>query len=661
EDRQGDIDAWTVAIGNAITALQPKTFTVTYDACGGKMAIRSFDVVYGESFGELDQPVRTYYIFDGWYTAAEGGNLVTEDTVMTGITDLTIYAHWIQIDADYSSVEEALALITEDYELYYDESSIANIKAAVDAVEWGLGVESQKQINDWASDIRKAWNARKGKLVFVRYDANTGNVTSYGKEVRYGSTYGNLPTATHSNENYTFIGWFTEKNGGMQITPTTKVILTEDHILYARYEGMETQLADYSSVDAALGRVPADLSAYTDDSIQMLQAAINAVERDLTIDYQSTVNGWAEAINTAVDGLKLKAETIAPLDQVIGVETFVSAVYGDAPIHLNANAETTLTYEVLEGANIVNVDAFGNVTIIGAGMAKVKVTAVANEKYNAAEAIVAINVSKKSAKVTMQDVTVIEGETIEYLWTIDGFLDIDQTEIIITPKVDGNIISADVSGAKAGNYNVVVNTAVLTVLEPDYKMNCSGDESCPIYSFRDASTTAWYHDGVHYCLEKGVMNGFPEGLYKPDGEVTRAQLVVMLWRMEGSPIANYTLTFNDMDADWYKEAIRWAASEEIVKGHSEKEFAPDDPITREQLAAIFQRYASYKGYTVTERASLSSYVDAANVSSWAKDAVEWSVAVGLINGKSATELAPQDTATRAQAATMVYRFCEVIF
>ena len=136
-------------------------------------------------------------------------------------------------------------------------------------------------------------------------------------------------------------------------------------------------------------------------------------------------------------------------------------------------------------------------------------------------------------------------------------------------------------------------------------------------------------------------------------------LVTVLWRAEGQPVVNYLMTFADVDEGaYYGEAVRWAASEGIVKGYSEVEFAPDDLITREQIAAIMQRYADFKGIATDETAGLARFTDAAQVSDWAVGNLQWAVGTGLISGRDDGSLAPQDNTTRAEAAAILMRFLE---
>ena len=187
------------------------------------------------------------------------------------------------------------------------------------------------------------------------------------------------------------------------------------------------------------------------------------------------------------------------------------------------------------------------------------------------------------------------------------------------------------------------------------------EETCPMAAFSDLVYTAWYHDGVHYALENGLMVGMGDTMFGPDSKVTRAQLVTILWRMEGSPVVNYLMTFEDVPQDaWYAEAVRWATAEKIVNGYSSFEYGSNDEITREQMATMLYRYMQYKGYDISTKADINSYTDFDNISEYAVEAIQYAVGSGLIKGKSANTLNPKDTATRAEIATLMQRFCEGI-
>ena len=157
------------------------------------------------------------------------------------------------------------------------------------------------------------------------------------------------------------------------------------------------------------------------------------------------------------------------------------------------------------------------------------------------------------------------------------------------------------------------------------------------------------------------MNGTGAGSFEPYAAASRSMVVTIFWRMEGSPVVNYLMNFSDVDPEsCYGEAVRWAASEGIVNGCGGDLFRPDDPVTRQQLAAMFQRYAQHEEYDMSadENAVLSSYTDADRLSGWAVSAMQWACGTGLISGIDSVTLDPQGQTVRAQIAVMLQRFCE---
>lgn len=225
---------------------------------------------------------------------------------------------------------------------------------------------------------------------------------------------------------------------------------------------------------------------------------------------------------------------------------------------------------------------------------------------------------------------------------------------------DGSGAAVEVRDLGGGKYSFTMPESAVTVraLFSGGPESCGLGADCPAARFEDLDLTAWYHDGIHYCAERGLMNGVSADAFAPSATATRAMLVTTLWYLEGRPQVNYLMSFADVGQGlWYTEAVRWAASEGIVEGYSDAVFAPGDPITRQQMAVLFYRYAQYKGWDVSARSDLSGYEDASEISAWAQSAMSWANAESLVTGVSAEALTPKAAATRAQVATMLLRFC----
>ena len=185
-------------------------------------------------------------------------------------------------------------------------------------------------------------------------------------------------------------------------------------------------------------------------------------------------------------------------------------------------------------------------------------------------------------------------------------------------------------------------------------------EQAPL-PFHDVTEEDWFYDAVRYAYENGLMDGVGEGLFAPNSETTRAQLVTILYRLAGQPAVSGDLPFPDVESGtWYTDAVAWAAQNGIVNGVSDTEFAPGDDITREQLAAILYRYAACQGYDVSQRADLSGFGDASSIRGYAQEALSWAHAQGLVLGFEDGSLRPQGTASRAQIAAVLMRFLAAV-
>ena len=214
--------------------------------------------------------------------------------------------------------------------------------------------------------------------------------------------------------------------------------------------------------------------------------------------------------------------------------------------------------------------------------------------------------------------------------------------------------SATVAIPNSGKTDIVVGigakTYTLTILRN------SGTGANP---FTDVSEKDWFYGDVMFAYENGLMIGTGNAQFRPHGTATRGMMATILWRMAGSPAPKGNSSFTDVEAGtWYTDAITWTAENGIFLGYGNNKVGPNDSITREQLAAIFFRYADYKGCDMTAKGELDKFRDAGKVSDYARAAMQWAVGSGLIQGKPDGVLDPQGTATRAEIAAMLHRFLE---
>lgn len=235
-----------------------------------------------------------------------------------------------------------------------------------------------------------------------------------------------------------------------------------------------------------------------------------------------------------------------------------------------------------------------------------------------------------------------EGYTVDKVTVTDA----SGKAVEVSPNGDGTYSFTQPSGA----VTITVTFKVLTDVS-----ECPRDASCPMSGYTDLNMGEWYHDGIHYCLDEGLMDGVDAGMFAPNATTSRAMIVTILWRLQGSPEVDTTETFTDVYPDaWYAKAIAWAVAEGVADGYGEGLFGPNDAITREQLAAMLWRYAARP----ESEGGLSAFADGAEVSVWAQQAMSWAVSLGLINGVDSDRLDPKGQATRAQTATILMRFAQ---
>ena len=267
-----------------------------------------------------------------------------------------------------------------------------------------------------------------------------------------------------------------------------------------------------------------------------------------------------------------------------------------------------------------------------------------------------------AADATSAGITGLEAGEL-YTVSLRAYLDVD-------PKIKAEMESYGLTAEPTyGEYSVPTIVSV-----------CPADASCPMDAFGDISPDAWYHDGVHWAIAQGVMNGVGKDSFDPDGDTTRAMVVTMLWRLAGEPESMTTASFRDVkDGAWYAQAVNWAAENGIVTGYSNTVFAPNDKVTREQLAVILNRSAGSSGGdeealvkivlamfgTIDPSTFYGEKIDvpfddAASVSEWAVSGVNWAWNAGVLKGKTEKLLAPQDNANRAEVATMLLRATAIL-
>lgn len=383
------------------------------------------------------------------------------------------------------------------------------------------------------------------------------------------------------------------------------------------------------------------------------------------------------------------------MEKVVSTITFKADIYSMVPLTITAPQNGTLTVKLgdtvlTDGAKL----AAGDILTIAAEPAtgytldKLTVSGATKQPggtYKVDAAVVSVSASFKSTGGTSGGGGGTGGGGAVAPTTYD----------VVIPSALANIVKADKTKAAAGDTVTltVFGEGTLTVTDangksvaltdlgsgkyafkmPSSKVNvafaasgetkpCDGGKDCPSAPFKDVDTGKWYHVSIDYVLTHSIMNGVSGTSFAPNSNLTRSMLVQILFNLEGKP-QSASASFSDVKVDaWYAKAVGWAAANKVVTGYADDTFRPNAAVTREQAAAILYRYAQSKGIDVSvgEDTNILSYADALQASEYAISALQWAVGAGVLNGKSGNLLAPTGTATRAEIAAIMQRWCEKI-
>ena len=399
--------------------------------------------------------------------------------------------------------------------------------------------------------------------------------------------------------------------------------------------------ADYSAVDAALDKIPADLTAYTDESIETLSAATETVIRGKVIAKQAEVDTMAAAIERAISDLVFKPADYTAVDAAIAKANALNE--ND---YIDFSAVKAALEAVVRGKNITEqfeVDA----------MAKAIEDAIAAlvEKPSSGGGFssgsffpsypVTIPGKTENGTVTVSTKNATSGSTVTITVKPDDGFKLDELTVI---DKNGNELKLTDKGN--GKYTFTMPASKVEV-------NATFVKEVETSPFGDVSTSAYYYEAVKWAQKKGITGGIGNGLFGPNQPCTRAQIVTFLWRAAGSPVVNYAMNMSDVpEGSYYAEAVRWALSEGIATGTTGSTFSPDETCTRAQAVAFLFRYTASEAVTLQEL--VSGFSDADSVPGYALPAMNWALAEEIVQGNG-SKLMPNDSCTRAQIVTFLFR------
>lgn len=568
--------------------------------------------------------------------------------------------------ADYSAVHTAIASIPDDLTVYIDES-VRELQKAVSAVIWGLGSESQHMVNKYAEDINNEVRRLQRKP-----ESNNADYTAVD------AAMAKIPQdrTIYTDESNAVL----DKAVGAVVRGLRK----GDQARVDRYaEDIENAIralelrpdaekADYRAVDAAIGSISEDLSIYTDETVQTLKDAVDAVERDLPKERQDVVDGYAAAILQALAGLEKKpAAVLADYSKVRTalwkvpedlsryteesaqtLRNAVDAVQWDLPPE--RQAEVNGWAEAIEEAVRSLALKYDKVvvqfnTLGGSRVPSQVITRGSRPAYPGVSTWPAglkdfigwyADVACTEAVGEIRNLTIHEDTTFYAGWKVkDGGKDDNGDD---DGKGNGN------NGGNPGNNGG--------------NNGNEGEESGWKNPFTDVKLGDWFYDDVQYVHEKGLFQGTTPTLFAPGVTMNRGMLITALGRMSGDtiPLTGFRMPFTDVKTgSYYAPYIAWATEKGIIEGYDSKTFGPDRPMTREQAAVILYRYEKYKnGSGAVNTGGTLQYADAGSISSWAREGALYAQEKGIILGKPGNLFDPKGESTRAQTAAMMHRYLE---
>ena len=721
-ERQDDINAWAAAIEQAIAGLEYKTITVYFDPNGGVCETKSMQVTYGTAIAEMPQASKEYHDFLGWYTAKEGGDKVEASALSTKTENLTLYAQYQILPADYSQIEEVKKTIPELLACYSDASQAA-LQRALDQIVEGYTADKQSVVNRWAEELQKAIDGLVYRTLTMTYDAQGGKVSPKTATIVYNESINWLPVPERTY--HRFDGWFTEPEGGLEVTVGTVITNVKDFSIYAHWTQVD---ADYTRVFAALEKVPEDYEIYyTEESVAKLENAINAVVYDLDAGYQRQVDNWALDIEIAIRNLQGKSFKVS--FEYNGGEKGITSrrvrygeSYREMPVTTKEGYSFVGWYTAQTGGTRVNSNdimyrledhtlyarwSTGMADYSGVEEAIARIPADFSDIIYTEESVKRVNdaVAAVQYELPVTEQAKVDAWAMEINAAVDALEKyankqkqeapdapelVETTSDSLTVRVmEGHEYSLDgknwqTSGTFTGLDNNVEYTVYARLPETKthyaseisealmVKLPCDTDEPaehCPSKHFRDLDLTAWYHLDVDFVVEndymKGTINipGFAK--FSPQDATTRAMIISILYRMSGEKATEEEMRqhkFEDVPkGSYFEEAVAWAASRGITYGVSPTRFAPEENTTREQMMNLMYRYAEYYGYNTAMSAAFEA-IDMDDVSEWAIAGIDWANAVGMIYGIPDKDgnimMAPQKEVTRVEAAAFIHRFCD---
>ena len=565
-------------------------------------------------------------------------------------------------DGKITGVDNRMEYKMEDANEYtaIDGNEIANLAAGTYKVRY------QETDNYFAGDD-KTIEIADGAMITVAFETGGGSAVE-SKTCAYNQTI-TAPETEPTKEGYAFAGWFADEalTAAWDFAADT---LTENKTLYAKWV-QGTVSKDEGAIDAVTADGLNDVAKTEKTDISLTVQVQEAAETNAD---QTAIKGISDApknfgfyditlkksTGEAITDAQSAIEIKLPFDFSWKRNIKVYRCHDGNAQELTQLTERNTVKPFTDGTCFVDTEN-GCIYIYSS---KFSTYSVAYDRLSASSGSGSGGLTRFTVRFETNGAAAVKSQTVPKGGTATA---------LSAPVKDGYQFGGwylDANFTKAYDFTAKVTenitlyakwNAAAEDKEPQGEPTDTETHDCPSKEFDDLDINLWYHPDTDYVLSGGLMNGTAEKTFAPDENLTRAMLVTVLYRNEGEPAADNGHSFTDVEKGaYYENAVSWAQQNGVVKGISETEFAPDAPITREQIAAILHRYAQWKGIDVSvgEDTNILSYRDFDMISEYAIASLQWAAGTGLLKGRTETTLNPRDNATRAEIAAILHRFLE---
>ncbi|MBQ2830790.1 MAG: InlB B-repeat-containing protein [Oscillospiraceae bacterium] len=657
---------------------------VRFDSNGSSFSIPSTTVPQGSPVSKPSDPQWAGHQFAGWYTARTGGEpWVFADSVTE---EMTLYARWLSGERETVTItfkasgDNDAASYTRN--VFKGEETVLEQCAFTgygNFLGWDangdgtVDYDDEDTVNPEADlTLYAQWEAPAPETCTITFHPNGGEGTMEPQIVNKGEAT-DLHINVFTRDGYTFDDWNTEPDGsGIPYYDEEHVSCSEDLDLYAQWiEDEQEEPAVYRVelyVDGEPYRGYWEAEEDESDKVHYISVAIGeAVTEPMDPDDGGWHYKWYRE-DTFVNKWDFDEDTL----EEGYIENGVFKLYGK-PIKVH----TVRYWRVIPGPNFDPENAAAAYWMMG-----VEDGDCADATFRtSADPDTGIRVGAWYANLDLTGEpfdfsTPIHADTDLYPYWVDADGNHIPPQGSTTDPVDPPSGVGGGGGAPSVPLKDTDNDGIPDILDDDDDNDGLLDFEDPDpltpnvvdlgeEKFKDVDQNAWYAEYVDYVVDNGIMQGISDALFDPHGETSRAQIIMSLWRMEGEPLVTHPLYFSDVsEGAWYADALRWTNSEGIVLGYDDGRYGTGDPVTREQIATILWRYARFKGIDTSsgESTSLLKFSDAKKISAYAISALQWACGEKLVEGtvdeSGAIVLDPQGSATRAQIAAILMRFCE---